>query len=268
MHLLLLVAVILTLSPIAWVWISSLKTNQEARTDPLGLPERLAFENYYTVWTERGFDGYTLNSLIVASTSSAITVGVSSMAAYAFARWKFPGSNLLFFLLFLGWIMPIGIKLAPLLTLMHKLKLIDNPLALILPYSAAVSFTIILLRAFFRGFPQDLEDAARVDGASPLQFFARILLPISRPALFTAFVLSFLSHWNEFLLAFVLINRAEARTAPIGLVAFQGGGGPEGNLGEPALIFAAITITALPVLLVYLFFQRHFIEGITAGALK
>lgn len=265
LHVLLIIAAILTLAPIGWVWVSSFKTDKEVRTDPMGLPDRLHFSNYVDVWN-KGFDRYMLNSFMVATLSSIVVVAVSSLAAYAFARFEFPGSNALFILLFLGWVIPGSIKLAPVLTLMYRLDLVDKTLALVLPYSAGVSFSIMMMRAFFRAFPKELEDSAAIDGASTLKFFLKVLLPISAPALLTLFVLSFLGHYNEFLMAFLLINRAEARTVSLGLLAFQAT--DPGGLENLALNFAAINVTAIPVIVVYVLFQRHFVQGLTAGAFK
>jgi raffinose/stachyose/melibiose transport system permease protein len=202
--------------------------------------------------------------MFVGLLTVVLVLSAGSLAAYAFARMSFRGNQVIFFAIFLGMTFPETARIGPLLTWMYKLRLVDTPWALVLAYAAAsLPFAILMMRAFFRGFPGELEDAAWIDGCSNLQFFWRILLPLSTPALFTLGIFTFMNAWNEFLIALLLISKDTFRTLPLGLMAFQAE-----FYTNFALSFAGINITALPVILVYVLFQRNFIAGITAGSIK
>ena len=261
---LLISASVLTLGPVFWIWVSALKTNKEIRESALGLPARLNFENYVEAWFGAYFDRYLLNSLSVGLLTVLVVLTAGSLAAFAFARMEFRGNQLIFFLIFAGMTFPVTARIAPLLTWMYKLNLVDTRWGLVLAYAAgSIPFAILMMRSFFRQFPKELEDAARIDGCSSLQFFSRILLPLSTPALFTLGIFTFMGAWNEFLIALLLINKDAIRTLPLGLMAFQGE-----FTTNYALSFAGINIAAIPVFVIYVMFQRNFIAGITAGSLK
>ena len=252
------------LLPVAWVWMTAFKSNKEIRESALALPKVIRFQNYVGAWTGAHFDRYFANSVIVGICTVAIVLAVGSLAAYAFARMRFRGNRLIFALIFLGMTFPQTARLGPLLTLMYKLHLVNTRWALMLAYSAgSLPFSILMMRSFFRGFPEELEQAARIDGCSSLQFFVRVLLPLSMPALTTLGIFAFMAAWNEFLEALLLISRDGLRTLPLGLMVFQGE-----YYTDYALSIAGINITAFPVILVYIVFQRRFIEGLTAGSLK
>ncbi|MBV7328510.1 carbohydrate ABC transporter permease [Chloroflexi bacterium TSY] len=263
-NLLLITASLLAVGPVAWIWVSALKTNKEIRESALGLPQRLNFENYIEAWIGAHFDQYMLNSLLIGLLTAVVVLTTGSLAAFAFARMQFRGNQVIFFLIFAGMTFPVTARIAPLLTWMYRLNLVDTRLGLVLAYAAgSLPFAILMMRSFFRQFPQELEDAARIDGCSNLQFFGRILLPLSTPALFTLGIFTFMGAWNEFLIALLLINQDAIRTLPLGLMAFQGE-----FTTNYALSFAGINIAAVPVFVVYVLFQRNFIAGITAGSLK
>ncbi|MEM7536809.1 MAG: carbohydrate ABC transporter permease [Chloroflexota bacterium] len=263
-NLLLIGSSILAVGPVAWIWVSSLKTNKEIRESALELPQRLNFGNYVEAWVEANFDVYMLNSLLIGLLTVMVVLIAGSLAAFAFARMQFPGNQVIFFLIFTGMTFPVTARIAPLLTWMYQLNLVDTRWGLVLAYAAGgLPFAILMMRSFFRQFPQELEDAARIDGCSNLQFFGRILLPLSTPALFTLGIFTFMGAWNEFLIALLLINQDAIRTLPLGLMAFQGE-----FTTNYALSFAGINIAAVPVFVVYVAFQRNFIAGITAGSLK
>lgn len=263
-HLLLAVVSVITVTPVVWILITSFKSNKEIRESALGLPGRLRLENYAGAWTGAHFGQYFLNSVLVGIATVAIVLLVGSLAAFAFARMRFRGNQVVFFLIFMGMTFPPTARIAPLLTFMYRLGLVDTRWALILAYAAgSIPFSVLMMRSFFRQFPEELEHAARIDGCSSLQFFLRVLLPLSKPALLTLSVFTFMNAWNEFLIALLLISRSALRTLPLGLMAFQ-----SEYTTDYALSIAGINITALPVILVYIGFQRTFIEGITAGSLK
>ena len=263
-YLVLTLATVVTLVPIVWVFASALKSNKEIRENPLALPAEWRFQNYLDAWFGASFDEYFFNSIFITVTSVAIVLFLSSLAAYAFAKMRFPGNQVIFFVFLVGMAFPLSAKLGPLLSLMYELNLANSRFGLILVYVAgSLPFAILMLRAFFQGFPQELEDSAALDGCSRFQFYWRILLPLSKPSLMALGIFVFMGTWNEFFQALLLINEDSKRTLPLGLTAFQ-----DEYFTDFALSFAGINITAVPVIIVYILFQRNLIEGITVGSLK
>ncbi|MCE2470743.1 MAG: carbohydrate ABC transporter permease [Anaerolineae bacterium] len=263
-YLVLSFATVVTLVPIVWVFASALKSNKEIRENPLALPAEWRFQNYIDAWFGASFDEYFFNSIFITVASVAIVLFLSSLAAYAFAKMRFPGNQMIFFVFLVGMAFPLSAKLGPLLSLMYELNLANSRFGLILVYVAgSLPFAILMLRAFFQGFPQELEDSAALDGCSRFQFYWRILLPLSKPSLMALGIFVFMGTWNEFFQALLLINEDSKRTLPLGLTAFQ-----DEYFTDFALSFAGINITAVPVIIVYIMFQRNLIEGITVGSLK
>ena len=262
--LVLIIATAITLVPIVWVFASALKSNKEIRENPLALPGELRIQNYIDAWFGASFDQYFFNSIFITVTSVAIVLFLSSLAAYSFAKMRFRGNQTIFFVFLIGMAFPLSAKLGPLLSLMYELNLANSRIGLILVYVAgSLPFAILMLRAFFQGFPQELEDSAALDGCSRFQFYWRILLPLSKPSLMALGIFVFMGTWNEFFQALLLINEDSKRTLPLGLTAFQ-----DEYFTDFALSFAGINITAVPVIIVYIMFQRNLIEGITVGSLK
>ena len=260
----LLVVTAITLVPIVWVFTSALKTNKEIRANALSLPGEWRFQNYVDAWFEASFDQYFINSIFISVTTVLIVLLLASLAAYAFAKMRFPGNQWIFFVFLIGMAFPLSAKLGPLLSLMYELNLANSRIGLILVYVAgSLPFAILMLRAFFQGFPPELEDSAALDGCSRFQFYLRILLPLSKPSLMALGIFVFMSTWNEFFQALLLINEDSKRTLPLGLTAFQ-----DEYFTDFALSFAGINITAVPVIIVYIIFQRNLIEGITVGSVK
>lgn len=254
----------ITLVPIIWVFASALKSNKEIRENALALPSEWRFQNYIDAWFGASFDQYFINSLFITVTSVALVLLLSSLAAYSFAKMRFPGNQPIFFVFLVGMAFPLSAKLGPLLSLMYELNLANSRLGLILVYVAgSLPFAILMLRAFFQGFPQELEDSAALDGCNRFQFYLRILLPLSKPSLMALGIFVFMGTWNEFFQALLLINEDSKRTLPLGLTAFQ-----DEYFTDFALSFAGINITAVPVIIVYIIFQRNLIEGITVGSVK
>ena len=260
----LLVVTAITLVPIVWVFTSALKTNKEIRENALSLPGEWRFQNYVDAWIEASFDQYFINSIFISVTTVLIVLFLASLAAYAFAKMRFPGNQWIFFVFLIGMAFPLSAKLGPLLSLMYELNLANSRIGLILVYVAgSLPFAILMLRAFFQGFPPELEDSAALDGCSRFQFYLRILLPLSKPSLMALGIFVFMGTWNEFFQALLLINEDSKRTLPLGLTAFQ-----DEYFTDFALSFAGINITAVPVIIVYIIFQRNLIEGITVGSVK
>ena len=254
----------ITLVPIIWVLASAFKSNKEIRENALALPKELLFQNYIDAWVGANFSQYFLNSIFVSVMTVALVLLLSSLAAYAFAKMRFSGNQIIFFIFLIGMSFPLSAKIGPLISLMYKLELANSRVGLILVYTAgSLPFAILMLRAFFSGFPQELEDSAALDGCSRFQFYLRILLPLSKPSMMALGIFVFMGAWNEFFVALLLITEDSQRTLPLGLTSFQ-----DEYFTDFALSFAGINITAIPVIVIYIIFQRNLIEGITVGAVK
>lgn len=230
---------------------------------PRFIPTEPTLDNYVRALTTNNFGRYFVNSLIVATTSTAITVVLSAMLAYAFARWDFPGSSLLFYAMLGAMMVPSLVLIIPQFVLARDLHLLNSRWGLVVVYSAGTAFSVFLLRGFFEEIPQDLLDAALIDGAGPFRSFWDIALPLARPALAAVAIFSFLGAWDEFIWALTAISDEQLYTLPIALRLFQAQ-----HSTEWGLVFAASSIAVLPTIAVFVVFQRHFIKGVTSGAIK
>lgn len=249
--------------PFLWMLSTSLKSDQQAYIfPPIWIPDPVMWSNYQTVWEALPFDRFLLNSAIV---SILVTLGqllTCSMGAFAFARLRFPGREKLF-LLYLGTMMiPFQVTMIPVFILVKYFKWLDTYQGLIVPclFSAYGTF---LLRQFFMSIPSELEDAAKIDGCSYWRIFWNIILPLSKPALATLGIFVFMWSWNNFLWPLLITNTLEMKTLPLGLAYFLGQYTIYWNL-----LMAGTTIALAPVLVVFFFAQRYFVEGITLTGLK
>ena len=253
-----------TLLPLVWMLSASLQTNQEIYKGIKLIPDTLQFQNYIQAWEQAKFSVYFQNSVIYTVAVVAGAVLIASLAAYSFAKLKFPGKNLfyVFFLIFI--LIPIPGQFIPLYLLLTRLKLIDSRLGYILPLiQSSLPTAILILRSFFEEIPSELDDAARVDGASRLQIFWRIALPLSMPAIATIIILTAIGVWNEFTLALVVFSDADLMPLQVGIMNFQGT-----FFSQYALMMAATSIATLPILILYIFLQKYIIRGVMAGAVK
>lgn len=262
-HTLLLIVCAVSVVPILWIFMNSLKTSGEIMKNTLKFPTVLHFENYARAWNEGGLGHYMFNSLVISGVSTALTLVSVTLAAYAFARMEFRGKSLLFVLVVAGMSIPASMKLAPLMTFMNWLGLYDTRLGLILVYSSGVSFGILMMRSFFRTFPRELEEAAEIDGANRFQTLWHVLMPLMAAPLGTLTVFVFTGNWKEFMLAFLLTASNAVKPLSVGLKVFQAKNGT-----DYAMSFTGVVISAIPMILLYIFFQRSFINGVTAGSLK
>jgi raffinose/stachyose/melibiose transport system permease protein len=220
--------------------------------------------SFSTAWSEGRFGTYLRSSVLVAASVVVISSALSILAGYAFGLMRFRGAQVLFYVLLLGLMVPLEATIVPLYYDLRDLGLTDTYWALILPQAGvSVAFGTFWMRAFFRSVPRSLVEAARLDGASSWSTLWRVILPLARPAVLTMVVLVFMWTWNEFLLALVMVSDEDLRTAPLGLAFFQGR-----NTSDEALLAAGALIVAAPVVIVYLFLQRHFIRGMLSGAVK
>jgi raffinose/stachyose/melibiose transport system permease protein len=229
------------------------------------IPDTFTLDTFRQAWELGGFNRGLLNSFIVAATVAVATAVLCTLSGYAFGSMRFRGSSLIFYLLLIGLIFPYEATVIPLYYLFKDVGLTDNLWGLILPQiGLSIPFGTFWMRAFFRSTPGALVEASRMDGASSLTTLRRVLLPQAWPALTTLMVLVFMWTWNEFLLALVMIQSDDLRTAPLGLAQFAGA-----NRGQdPTLIAASAVLVALPIVVVYVFLQRSFIRGMFAGAVK
>lgn len=250
--------------PVFWMLQQSFKTKFELYANVWGLPQQLFVDNYVQAWRIARMGTYIFNSVIVSVGTVVVVLVLASLAGYAFARMRFAGRQVLFYAFVFTLIVPLQVTIIPLYAVVSGLGLTNTYFALILPYAAGgLPLSIFLLRAFFESVPREIEEAARIDGCSELAAFWRVVLPISGPGLATVTILQFLAAWNEFLLALIFIRNPALRTIPLGLQAFFF----EYSV-EWGYLFAALSMATVPVIIVYVLMQRHFITGLTAGAVK
>jgi ABC-type glycerol-3-phosphate transport system permease component len=253
----------LILYPIVWMIYSSFKANPDIFANVFALPSTLYLENYVTVFTKGAMGVYFRNSLLVSTVSVAGLLVFSSLAAYAFATFRFRGSTPLFMILLLGLMVPPQALIISGFKLMSILDLIDTYWALIFTYFGWTSFGILVLRNFFQSVPRDIKDAARVDGAGHWAMFSQIMLPLARPSLSTIAIFYFMWVWNEFIYPLVYMQTPEKYTIPLGVLFFN-----SRYAVEWGLQMAALAVATVVPLIVYYVFQKQFIRGILAGALK
>jgi len=250
--------------PFLWVIASAFKNNDEIFGSPFLLPQTWHWDNFATVWTTGHFWVYFRNSLFVAVMSTIIGVAVACPAGYAFSKLRLRQHPALFYIYLFGLTLPIQTTMIPLFYQLKSYGLVDNLWGLIVVLvGTGTPFGVYLMRNFFRDLADSLIDAARIDGAGEWDVFWRIALPLSRPAILALAVFSFLTAWNEFLLALLLLVSDENRTIPLGLLVFQ-----EANTSDYGALFAAIVLAMIPSMLVYMLLQRSFTHGLTAGASK
>lgn len=227
-------------------------------------PQPATLDNYSAALGKDLFGLYFLNSLLVAVASTGLTVLISSLLAFAFARLDFPGREPLFYLLLLGMMIPSVMLIIPQFIVAKSLQLLDSLQGLVLVYvTMNLSIQTFLLRGFFEDIPRDLEEAALIDGGSRWTIFWRIVLPLSRPGLAVVVIFTFLYSWDEFPWAHVAIKETTRRTLPIAIALFQ-----SEHLTEWGQVFAASIVALIPVVIVFVVFQRHFIRGISSTGLK
>jgi multiple sugar transport system permease protein len=256
---------VVMIAPFAYMLTTSFKSHAFVfELPPEFIPRHPTTANYRDAWSSNNFDRYFLNSVVVAAATTVGSVLLSSMMAFAFARFRFPGRRLLFGLLLVGLMVPTMMLIIPQFILAKQLGLLDSLSGLIFFYvGGTLALNTFLLRGFFERIPVDLEEAMIVDGASPWTRYRRLIMPLSRPALATVAIFSFLASWDEFVWALTIINDPEKRTLPIAISLFQGE-----HQTSWGLVFAGSAIAVAPVIAVFLFFQRHFVSGLTTGAVK
>jgi raffinose/stachyose/melibiose transport system permease protein len=253
--------VFIVLAPMALIFINSMRPTRQIFREPIGLPESINLDSYVRAWGEANFSEYFLNSVIIVVASVTLATAVSALAAYILGRYKFRGSTFLAIFFLAGLLLPFRLAILPLFLLLQDLGLVDTRLGLILVYAATgIPFSVFILSAYFRQLPVDLSEAAKMDGAGEYTIFGRIMLPLVRPALATVAVFQFVPLWNDFFFPLVLLRSQEKWTLPVGMTRFFGE-----FQTDWSTLFAGITITTLPLIIVFLLATRQIIAGLTAG---
>jgi len=254
----------LAAGPFLWVASMSLRTTSEISKDHFRLPDTLHWEKFPDAWFNSNYGVYFSNSLLVVLSAVAILTLVGAMAAHCFARYRFKMNRLLYFVIFSTIIFPPQITIIALFQILVEYGLFNSLIGLTLVYVAfQLPITIYILESFFSRIPNDLFEAARIDGYSEWSIFWRISLPIALPALSTTIILNTILLWNEFLYAVVLITDEDKRTLPLGIQRFMGD-----QMEDIGMISTGLMIAIIPVVMIYAFFSEKLIQGMTAGAVK
>jgi multiple sugar transport system permease protein len=261
-HFLLLPLALVMMTPLVWMVITAVSTPEESRQFPPALPHSIQWSNFSTVWTQSPFDRWLLNTAFVSIVVVISNLVFCSLAGYAFARLRFRGSGVAFLLLLATLMVPFQVVLIPTLLIVKSFGLIDHLGALVVP-NLVSAFGIFMMRQFFLALPPELEEAGRIDGASRLGVFVKVLLPLMGPPLATLAILTFLSIWNDFLWPLVAIQSPENMTMQLGLSTFQGS-----HLTDWPLLMAATLMSQLPVIALFLVGQRLFVRSIAASGIK
>jgi multiple sugar transport system permease protein len=263
LHCALVLGAVLAAAPMLWMLSASLMPAGEATTyPPRLLPSVPTLEHYRALFTRLDLGRNLLNSSLIAFTVTAVSLVVNSMAGYAMAKLRFRGRDRLFGVLSAGLIMPVQVAMLPLFLLFKQLGLINTYWGVIVPSLASI-FGIFLIRQYTRSIPDDLLDAARIDGASELRIYWSVVLPVIRPILATLSIWTFLTTWNDFMWPLIVLSDSSRYTLPVALANLVGE-----HVQDTELMMAGSVITVLPVMLTFLVLQRYYVEGITAGSVK
>lgn len=252
------------LSPFYLLIVNTFKTMPQITASPLSLPQTFNFNAYVRAWNDANLGSYYKNSIIISAVSVTLSVSISSLAAYAFSRLRFPGKQPLFFFLLAGVMLPLQIVLVPLYRLLNSMDLLSSYQGMIALYIAfTIPFGVFILTGFYKSIPIEIEEAAHIDGCGWFQSYRRIVLPLAAPGLVTMVILEFIWFWNEYLVALTMIQKEAFRTVTLGVMVMA-------NTFQLdfSLLTAGIVISVVPPILVYIFFQKYLIRGLTAGAIK
>lgn len=251
---------IVVIYPLVWMALNGFKNNAEIFGDPFALPSHIGWQNYVDAWNQ-GVRNYVMTSVIVTVASAFATVLLSAWTAYGLTRSKMPGKPFFVGIVLGGLMLSPTVAVIPLVRMMQELGLYNTYWALILLYTAfRIPFTTFLIRAYMLDLPRDLDEAATMDGASESQIFWKVILPLCKPIIVSCVILHVLFAWNEYLFAMIFTSGADVQTLPVGLTSIMAKHGT-----NYAVVFAAMTISALPILIVFFAAQRYFIRGLAEG---
>ncbi|MBK7819573.1 MAG: carbohydrate ABC transporter permease [Tessaracoccus sp.] len=264
LYLVLTVALLLVITPFVWMVLGAFKTSSELRqTPPTWWPNNPTLDNFAQLFSRLSFDVYFTNSTVVAVAVTTANLLFCSMVGYALVMLNFRGKKLIFSLIMGTLMIPGVVTFVPLFVLVANMGLVNTLPGLILPFLVG-PFGVFLMRQFISGLPKELVEAARIDGSGEIQIFLRIILPLLGPALATLGILTFLGSWNNFLWPLVVAQTNDTYTLPVALALYSTGQ----NQTEYGLLMAGATVVVLPVLVVFLIFQRRFIQGIATTGIK
>jgi ABC-type glycerol-3-phosphate transport system permease component len=255
---------LVSILPVAYMIMASFESTQQIYNGVHLVPQHLVFGNYLNAWKEASFGRYLGNSLLYTSTVTAAVLVLGTAGAYAFARLRFWGKDILYYLVLAFLFVPVPGQFIPLYVILVRLHLANTRIGYILPLiNASLPPAVFILRRFFEAQPTEVEEAARVDGASRFRIYRSIAIPMAKPAIATVAVLTIISVWNEFVLALIVFSNQQLMPLQVGLQTFQGT-----YFSDYGPMMAALSIATVPVVIAYTSFQRFIIKGIMAGAVK
>ena len=265
-HVLLTVWTVIVIVPFLWVVLSSFKSTKEILASPFSLPAHWRFENYAHAWTDAGIRKFFVNTVIVVCVALVLVMLLGAMCAYVLARFPFPGARFIYYSMLAGLTFPIFLAIVPLFFILKNAALLNTLPGLIMVYVAfALPFTVFFLYAFFKSLPQDVYEAALIDGAGEWRAFFQIMLPMARPGIAAVAIFNFLGLWNQFLLPVALNTDPSRYVLTQGMASFASQAGYAVDFGA---LFAAVVITVVPVLVVYLIFQRQLQGSVSQGTFR
>jgi multiple sugar transport system permease protein len=263
LHLALTCGAVLTLIPLIWMVLASMMPTGEASSDPPPFfPSHVTFEHYGELFVRLNLGRVLFNSALLATAVTAFSLLLNAMAGYAFAKLRFPGRDRTFAFLLGALVLPSQVAILPLFLLMRQLGLVSSYWGVILPAMATI-FGIFMVRQYALSIPDELLDAARIDGASEVRIFGTIILPLCRPILVTLAIFTFLGTWNDFFWPLVVLTDDSKYTLPVALANLFGE-----HVQDTELMMAGSVLTVMPVLLLFLFLQRHYVQGLLMGSVK
>lgn len=263
-YIFMIIFVFISVGPMLWAFLSSFKTYAEINSSALSLPSSFSFKNYVDAFKYAPIGKYFLNSIVIVGISVLVTVCFVAMCAYVTARYNFRLKTLLVLMISASLMLPVQAISQPLFAIFKALELYDTKLGLIIVYSAmGIPMSFFVMTSYYKTISTALEESAYIDGASFLQTFWHIILPLAKPGLVTIAMLQFINTWNEFYFALMLTSGDSARTIPIALNYYMGT-----FANNYSALFAAVVVTVMPTILVFILLQRQVLESLTAGAVK
>jgi len=265
-HVVLIIWSLVVIMPMLWTLIGSFKTTKEIFASPFGLPADWNFDNYINAWVGNNFGGMFINTVIVVGVSLVLVMVLGAMCAYVLARFSVPGSRVIYYLMLAGLTFPVFLAIVPLFFILQGMGLLNTLPGLIITYVAfALPFTVFFLFSFFKSLPYEIQEAAYVDGASEWRTFFQVMLPMAKPGMAAVAIMNFLGLWNQFLLPISLNTDKSKYVLSQGMASYASSAGYALDFGE---MFAAVVITIVPVLIVYIFFQRQLQGSVSQGTSK
>lgn len=249
--------------PLIWMFLSGFKTKNELFMNTWALPGKILYQNYIAAW-EIGVGKYFFNSVFVTSISIALTIIISAFCSFGLSRYEFKYKKLLMLIMVGGLMLAPQVSLISLYKMLQVLGIYNTYLALIIPYVAyRIPFTTFLMKTYFDSIPREIEESAYLDGCNSFMVFWNIILPLSKPIVFSAALFAGMAIWNEFMFALVFIESSDLRTIPLGLMNLRGT-----LVTDWTILLAGLTLSALPMVIAFLMMQKQFIRGLTAGGVK